>query len=77
MNFERVLKPEYQELADDYEDYSSRYGCSCHINPPCSACTHEGHPIALEENPDAWENPIVAAVRYFSEKRKAEGSNED
>ena len=26
----------------------SDYGCSCHINPPCSHCVHPGNPINLE-----------------------------
>lgn len=30
-------------------------GCSCHINPPCSYCTHEGNPDNLENIEEAWE----------------------
>ncbi|MCK5615963.1 hypothetical protein KAR91_79610 [Candidatus Pacearchaeota archaeon] len=48
----KVLKPEYQVLADEYAD---TYGCSCHINPPCSYCTHEGNPDNLENIDEAWE----------------------
>jgi hypothetical protein len=48
------LKPEYKELSYEYETLRSMQGCSCHINPPCSICTHEGHPANLEENDDAW-----------------------
>lgn len=48
------LKPEYQDLADEFEDLYGDRGCTCFINPPCGYCTHEGNPIALEEDPDAW-----------------------
>lgn len=48
------LKTKYLELFSDWESYHERYGCSCHINPPCGSCTHEGHPLALEDNSEAW-----------------------
>lgn len=53
----RHLKPEYQQLADDFELVDTVYGgCCCHINPPCSWCTHEGNPLNLEEDDEAWED---------------------
>lgn len=50
------LKPEYQELADDFDLHYKDSGCSCHINPPCNHCIHPGHPDALAEIADAWED---------------------
>lgn len=48
-----LLKYDYQLLLDDWKD---RGGCRCFLgNAPCSSCTHEGHPISLEENDEAWE----------------------
>lgn len=53
----RVLKPEWQDLADEFQSYEDIHGgCSCFINPPCSWCTHEGNPLNLEEAEEAWED---------------------
>jgi hypothetical protein len=44
-----------------FENYLSRvsdYGCSCHINPPCGTCSHEGHPICIEETPELWVKEV-------------------
>lgn len=50
----RVLTPDAQWDSDQFDrDYSER-GCSCHISPPCSHCTHPGHPLCLEEDETAW-----------------------
>jgi len=46
------LKPEYQELADNF---NSDECCSCHISPPCGYCTDPGNPDNLAEDEDAWE----------------------
>jgi hypothetical protein len=47
------LKPEYQELADEF---AAEDGCcSCHIAPPCGYCTHPGNPDNLAEDEEAWE----------------------
>ena len=48
------LKAEHQELADDFVVSYEDAGCSCHHNPPCGYCTHEGHPENLEGTPEAW-----------------------
>lgn len=70
-----VLKQEYQEMYDDwYENYD---GCSCHINPPCSYCTHEGNPIGLNETAEAWENQLIAEVRRVAESNKDRKNNSD
>lgn len=51
----RVLTEDYQVLADEFDNYVDTYGCSCHINPPCAYCAHEGNPDNLEEIEEAWE----------------------
>lgn len=52
----RELTPEAQDERDDYESYRQEYGgCSCHINPPCGACTHPGHPLNQEEDDSCWQ----------------------
>lgn len=59
----KKLKPEYQELADEFTLHYEDRGCSCFLHPPCSHCTHEGNPICLEENEAAWENRVESAMR--------------
>lgn len=59
-----VLKPEYQKLADEFDMYYTFRGCTCFISAPCSFCTHEGNPLNLAEDEDAWESELVAAVRH-------------
>jgi len=46
----KILTEQAQADRDDYNDYISRHGCSCHINPPCSACTHPGNPLCQEDH---------------------------
>lgn len=29
-------------------------GCSCHLHPPCSYCTHPGNPANQAENASCW-----------------------
>lgn len=48
------LMPWAQELAHDFYMRHGDGGCTCFISPPCSSCTHEGHPINLECTPEAW-----------------------
>lgn len=50
-----VLKPEYQDLYEEWETMAMDGGCTCFINPPCSYCTHDGNPMGLNDNDDAWE----------------------
>lgn len=54
----RILKPDYQDLADDFELAYIDIGCTCFNNPPCSYCTDAGNPINLEYDDDAWEPEI-------------------
>ena len=44
-----------QELADDFFIEYSEKSCYCpHVQAPCGYCLHDGNPINLEENPEAW-----------------------
>ena len=58
-----VLKPEWQEVADDFFFSMRDRGCSCFISPPCNYCTHEGNPANLDETDDAWESELVGGIR--------------
>lgn len=50
-----LLKPEYEAL---YAEWAADSDCSCHLSPPCDWCIHEGHPLNLENNDEAWEPEI-------------------
>lgn len=58
-----------------YNDWQEIGGCSCHTGcAPCSSCTHDGNPISLEENDEAWEKDTVGELvkvrvnpKYFHE----------
>jgi len=44
---------------DVYSEWQDIGGCSCHLGgAPCQSCTHEGNPISLEENDEAWYEDI-------------------
>lgn len=45
----------FYDFIRSYKDY----GCSCHLNPPCCYCTHEGNPANLEEDCTAWVEVLV------------------
>jgi len=54
----RELSAVKQKLEATEREWDEMYdggNCSCHINPPCDSCTHEGNPIGLEETDEAWE----------------------
>jgi len=53
------LKPEWQEVADDFQANYDARGCTCFINAPCSWCTHPGNPSNLECTDGAWEPDVV------------------
>lgn len=56
-----VLTQEYEDLHQDWLDNYS--ACTCHLgHPPCSSCTHEGHPICLENNEEAWHIDILTWI---------------
>lgn len=51
---EPVLTEQAQEDRDDFESVRDQMGgCSCHINTPCSYCTHPGNP-ANQEDESCW-----------------------
>lgn len=37
-----------EEEKDAVEEFLASGSCTCHINPPCSKCTHPGNPLGLE-----------------------------
>ena len=51
----RVLKEKYKALHDEFNEERERYGCTCHVNPPCGYCTHPGNMSNLECTDEAWE----------------------
>ena len=56
-----------------YDDWKEYGGCRCFQgNAPCSSCTHDGHPISLEENDEAWELDYDIADAYNAWKLKQE-----
>ena len=48
------LTDEAEALVSDFRSLEGERGCTCFISPPCSLCTHEGHPISIEESDDYW-----------------------
>lgn len=55
-----VLKAEYDDL---HAQWCREFeGCTCFLSPPCNSCIHEGHPICLENNDDAWEPEVPEEV---------------
>lgn len=43
-----------EQYKEDFEILYADIGCTCFINPPCSRCTHEGHPECLNNSDDLW-----------------------
>lgn len=67
------LKPEVLAAMVELEASCDTQGCSCnHPNacPPCSYCTHPGHPYALEVE-DSWESPEDYAAYWATRARAA------
>lgn len=65
----KKLTTEGEALASDFELYTDMYGgCSCHVNPPCRHCTHEGHPECLANSPMLWNSvsTIKAGDKWFA-----------
>ena len=62
MRKNQVLKPEYQELYDEFMLGWDDRGCTCFQRPPCGYCTHEGNPSNLDELDEAWHDEITSAV---------------
>lgn len=49
----RQLTERAQEDRDEFDSLDG--SCSCHLNPPCYYCTHEGNPDNQEDNEACWE----------------------
>ena len=52
-------------LFEQWNDSFDGGNCTCVISPPCSCCTHEGHPLNLLESTEPgdfiWEVDDAAA----------------
>lgn len=48
------LTDEAEDLVSEWNAMNREHGCLCCMAPPCSLCTHEGHPISIEENDCYW-----------------------
>lgn len=69
----RVLTPAGEDLLMDYWDYyGHKGGCYCHTMrmPPCSVCTHPGHPLSLEAQDEYWITQTEQEARAARVKRK-------
>lgn len=63
------LTREAQKDRDDFDRYYwSGYGCTCHIFPPCSYCTHPGNPLCQEDD-ECWEKIGDQLLLDFGEER--------
>lgn len=60
------LTEEGEDLFETYMNYANCSGCSCHIAPPCGLCTHEGHPVCIEETPELWEKDAPQEIDYLA-----------
>lgn len=47
------LTKEAEDAREEFIHYDM--GCSCHISPPCSGCTHPGNPANQDEDDSCWE----------------------
>jgi hypothetical protein len=54
----RRLTEAAQADRDAYERLGDRLGCSCHISPPCTVCTHPGNPLNQEDE-EFWEEEVA------------------
>lgn len=44
-----VLPEDALQAYVTWVDMQADFPCTCHIAPPCSTCTHGGHPDQLRE----------------------------
>jgi hypothetical protein len=54
----RRLTEAAQADRDAFERLGDRLGCSCHISPPCTVCTHPGNPLNQEDE-EFWEEEFT------------------
>lgn len=66
----KVLTQEGEDLLDEFNSKFRSNSCSCHINPPCSYCTHPGNPRNLEEQDDLWVYNSELSKENNMEQRK-------
>lgn len=52
-----VLTEDARAEHDEWQMEHHDRGCTCFLSPPCSFCTHPGHPLNLNETPEAWTEP--------------------
>lgn len=55
---DRTLTPVARLEREDWTAVHGTGGCSCHLNAPCSSCTHPGNPEAQEQDDAAWVHPV-------------------
>lgn len=68
-----------EQAESDYSDWIRDYeGCTCFRCAPCSSCTHDGHPLCLENDDSAWEldqlDPNEAMIARDAIKPAAESA---
>lgn len=77
---DKILNEVGEQLRAEFETDYADGGCSCHINPPCNYCMHQGNPANLEDTPEAWqeiesvEEPVVPAIEMTPVKSSNIGS---
>jgi len=72
----RRLTAAGEAAKSEWDRYYASSGCSCHISPPCSSCTHPGNPDNIEEIAEYWEiepektraDAIMDAIREMAGK---------
>lgn len=52
----KKLTIEGEALKEDFQVNYSDIGCTCFSMPPCSHCTHPGHPESLANSPMLWNS---------------------
>lgn len=75
------LTDEAQAEREDFISCFEDSGCTCFISPPCSYCTHPGHPSGQEDDscwiliePTAWDRDLPQVMIYEAESVHAQGA---
>jgi len=61
-HFMKKLTLEAEGWKEEFESTYEDRGCSCNMSPPCSHCTHEGHPECLDNTDTAWNKVETVKV---------------